>query len=53
MKPYGNCAGNSGVQAYETGKDFILVKFAGRKKPYRYSPRSTTAANVEKNEKAR
>jgi hypothetical protein len=48
VKAYGNKAGNSGVQAYETGADFILVKFAGRRKPYTYSTRSTSAANVEK-----
>jgi hypothetical protein len=48
VKLYGNRAGNSGVQAYETGRDFIVVKFAGRRKPYLYTGHSTSAANIRK-----
>lgn len=37
MQRYANHAGNSGVEAYRVTADSILVKFANREQPYRYS----------------
>lgn len=37
MQPYKNLSGNSGVRAWETGEDHILVWFLGKEEPYRYS----------------
>ena len=48
MTPFANKAGNSGVQAYEIGEDFIRVKFVGTETPYLYTEHSTSAANVRK-----
>ena len=36
MLKYPNISGNSGVEAYRIGKDFIDIKFKDHKKPYRY-----------------
>ena len=37
MKKYHNKAGNSGVTAYEIGKDYIKVWFVGHEDPYIYN----------------
>lgn len=47
MIAYGNIAGNSGVKAYETGPDRILVQFIDGK-VYTYSNASAGAANIRK-----
>lgn len=46
MQPYRNLAGDSGVVAYETGADFIRVRFIGGD-TYLYTYRSAGARNVE------
>jgi hypothetical protein len=46
MTRYGTTSGNSGVQAYEIGADFILVQFP-MKPPYKYSYRSCGRETVE------
>lgn len=47
MKQYANRGGNSNVQSYETGNDFIAVKFKGTSKTYVYSYRSAGSQNVD------
>ena len=37
MERYRNSGGDSGVSAYEIGSDYIIVKFSGTTKTYRYS----------------
>ncbi len=37
MERYKNSGGNSGVSTYEIGSDYIIVKFIGNSKIYRYS----------------
>ncbi len=37
MKPYGNRAGDSGVEAYRVTATSIFVKFRNREHPYEYS----------------
>ena len=46
MQPYRNLAGDSGVVAYDTGADFIRVRFIGGE-TYLYTYRSAGARNVE------
>lgn len=46
MQPYQNCAGDSGVVAYEAGTDYIRVQFVGGD-TYLYTYRSAGAHNVE------
>ena len=48
MQRYKNIAGNSGVVSYETGNDFVEVRFKGIPQVYRYSYQSAGRANVEK-----
>ncbi|MCX7425551.1 MAG: hypothetical protein NTW96_08000 [Planctomycetia bacterium] len=36
MEPYKNLSGDSGVVQYETGTDFIKVRFKGNSKVYVY-----------------
>ncbi|HLA55577.1 MAG TPA: hypothetical protein VK623_05735 [Flavobacterium sp.] len=47
MKRYKNKSRISGVVAYETGTDFIKVKFTGSDDVYKYSYRSTGKPHVE------
>lgn len=51
MTPYGNTAGNSGVVAYQIGKDYIAVKFVDRDEPYVYSYASAGAQHVKEMKK--
>lgn len=37
MEKYKNSGGNSGISSYEIGSDYIIVKFYGNSKIYRYS----------------
>lgn len=37
MERYRNSGGDSGVSTYEIGSDYIIVKFSGTAKTYRYS----------------
>jgi hypothetical protein len=37
MERYRNSGGDSGVSSYEVGADYIIVKFTGTLRPYRYS----------------
>lgn len=46
MERYQNLAGNSGVVAYELGRDFIRVQFTGGE-TYLYTYESAGAAAVE------
>ena len=48
MERYRNSSGSSGVSAYEIGSDYILVKFSGTAKTYRYSYRKAGQNHVEK-----
>jgi hypothetical protein len=48
MKPYANRGGNSNVQSYEIGNDFIAVKFKGTSKIYVYSYSSAGSYNVDR-----
>lgn len=50
MKPYKNLSGNSGVLAYETGEDYIKVKFHGGD-VYLYNYSVTGKFNVERMKK--
>jgi hypothetical protein len=46
MEPYGNLGGNSGVEAYEIGPDFIRVQFSTGS-VYLYTYESATPENIE------
>ena len=46
METYRNLSGNSGVQAFEIGADFIRVQFK-HGKTYLYSYQSAGGANIE------
>jgi hypothetical protein len=48
MLPYANRGGNSNVQSYEIGNDFIAIKFKGTSKIYVYSYRSSNSHDVER-----
>lgn len=37
MEKYRNLSGKSGVQGYEIGNDYIIIKFFGNSKTYQYS----------------
>lgn len=50
MHPYKNLAGNSGVMAYEIGKDSIRVKFVDGT-TYLYTIQSAGKFNIEMMEK--
>ena len=47
MERYRNSGGDSGVDSYDIGADYIDVKFGGTRKVYRYSYRSAGSNNVE------
>ena len=47
MERYRNSSGSSGVSAYEIGSDYILVKFSGTARTYRYSYRKAGQNHVE------
>lgn len=47
MTPYKNLSGNSGVEAYEIGPDFIRVQFRKTSKTYLYTHASAGASNIE------
>jgi hypothetical protein len=47
MTPYKNLSGNSGVEEYEIGPDFIRVKFRKMSKLYLYNHASAGASNIE------
>ena len=46
MTPYGNLGGNSGIEAYEIGPDFIRVQFADGS-VYLYTYASAGSQNIE------
>ncbi len=48
MKPYANRGGNSNIQSYEIGSDFIAVKFKGTPRIYIYSYGSSNSTDVER-----
>jgi len=47
MRPYLNTDGDSNVEAYETGANYIDVKFKGATKISRYSYISAGRENIE------
>jgi hypothetical protein len=47
MEPYGNLSGDSGVQSFEIGPDFITVRFHDRP-PYLYTYETAGRDNVER-----
>lgn len=47
MERYRNSGGDSGVSAYEIGSDYIIVKFSGTVRAYRYSYRKAGQRHVE------
>lgn len=47
MEKYRNSGGDSGVSAYEIGSDYIIVKFSGTARTYRYSYRKAGQKHVE------
>ena len=47
MERYRNTGGNSGIQSYEIGDDFIIVQFNDGGQ-YLYNYTSTRSSNVEK-----
>lgn len=47
MERYRNSSGGSGVSAYEISSDYILVKFSGTARTYRYSYRKAGQNHVE------
>jgi hypothetical protein len=51
MKPYANRGGNSNVESYEIGNDYIAVKFKGKNKIYVYSYSTAGAQNVDQAKK--
>lgn len=47
MEKYRNLGGNSGVSSYEIGPDYVIVKFSGTAKSYKYSYQKAGKSNVE------
>ena len=47
MERYRNSGGDSGVSAYEIGSDYIVVKFSGTSRTYRYSYRKAGQNHME------
>ncbi|WP_445735314.1 hypothetical protein [Mariniflexile sp.] len=47
MERYRNSGGDSGVSSYEIGFDYIIVKFSGTARTYRYSHRKAGQNHVE------
>ncbi|ANH83113.1 hypothetical protein A8C56_20920 [Niabella ginsenosidivorans] len=48
MERYKNTGGNSGISFFETGTDYILVKFSDTARPYKYSYQKAGCCHVEK-----
>lgn len=48
MNNYANLGGKSNVESYETGKDYIAVKFKGKQKIFVYSYFTAGTYNVDK-----
>ena len=51
MIRYSNRGGNSNVESYEIGNDYIAVKFKGKNKIYVYSYSTAGAQNVDQAKK--
>lgn len=47
MVRYQNRSGGSGVYAYETGANYITVKFSGTSRSYTYSNRVASITHVD------
>lgn len=47
MVRYKNLSGDSGVEAYEIGPDYIIVKFSGASRTYSYSYGRAGSGHVE------
>ena len=47
MQQYRNFHGGSGVESFEVGDNFILVRFSGSAKVYRYSYGKAGVVHVE------
>lgn len=47
MERYRNSGGGSGVSTFEIGSDYIIVKFSGTVRTYRYSYRKAGQNHVE------
>lgn len=47
MERYRNSGGDSGVSAFEIGSDYIIVKFSGTVRTYKYSYRKAGQNQVE------
>ena len=47
MERYRNFGGDSGVSSFEIGPDYIVVKFSGTIRKYRYSYRKAGQKHVE------
>lgn len=47
MERYRNSGGDSGVSSFEIGTDYIIVKFSGTVRTYRYSYRKAGQNHVE------
>lgn len=47
MNTYSNNGGNSNIQSYEIGDDFVTIYFKRSSKPYTYSYRSAGEYHVE------
>lgn len=47
MERYRNSGGDSGVSSYGIGSDYIIVKFTGTFRTYRYSYRKAGQNHVE------
>lgn len=48
MEKYSNRGNDSGVASFDIGEDYIVVKFIGTIKPYKYSYRKAGEKHVEK-----
>ncbi len=48
MELYGNRSGDSGVQAFELGSDFIEIQFKGKSRRYRYTSREIGVDDLER-----
>lgn len=47
MERYRNSGGDSGVSSFEIGADYILVRFSGNIRTYRYSYQKAGQQHVE------
>lgn len=48
MERYRNLDGSSGVSAYEISSDFIIIRFSGTVKTYKYSSRKAGQLHIDK-----